>query len=340
MKFFSSLKGSLVAFSLLVVCPNSLIASEEPDSIIAEKSKQSLLLDVQKLPNGNLLAVGERGHLLVSSDKGQNWQQKIVPTQDNLTAVDFYDENTGVAVGFNQAILLTQDGGETWSLRHRESSVDYPALFDVEFLSKNKVLAVGAFGLYLESNDGGKTWNEREVEALADFYGGFSHFYGLAKVDGTNTVYLAGEKYVSNETEDGEELSSGLVAVSNDNGANWIKLSSPYDGSFFGVSVAPNKDLYIYGLKGNLYRSQNNGATWQSIKTNTNSGLHDVEFIDGDWLAVGTSGTLFGSSLSLQQRDDLKGRAALVNLDNDQLIIVGEGGVEAINLTQANKATN
>lgn len=317
--------------------PSHLFATE---SILAEKAKDSLLLDVQQLPNGRLVAVGERGHILVSDDQGVSWLQKQVPTQSNLTAVDFYNDNNGIAVGFEQVVLVTKDGGDTWSLVHQENSVEYPSLFDVEFVSSNKVIAVGAFGLYLESNDAGQTWQSREVEVLADFYGSFSHFYSLAHKEGTSTLYLAGEKYVANETDEGEEVSSGLVAVSNDGGENWIKIASPYDGSFFGVSIAPNKSLYIYGLKGNLYRSSDNGVTWQSINTNTNSGLHDLEFVNNDWIAVGTSGTLMGSSINLDQRDDLKGRAAVVKV-NDGLIIVGEGGVEPlINLTELNKAKN
>lgn len=325
MKFSVFSKGLLLATTLCFASPVSLNAAE---SIMAIKAKDSLLLDVQQLSSGRLVAVGERGHILVSDDQGDSWQQQQVPTQSVLTAVDFYDDKWGVAVGYEQTALITKDGGDTWTLTHQaEDAIENPALFDVEFIELNKVIAVGAFGLYLESNDGGESWKQREVEDLADFYGGFSHFYGLAHQTGTKNLYLAGEKYVANESEDGEEISSGLVAVSSDNGETWTKLASPYDGSFFGVAVAPSNQLFVYGLKGNLFSSSDAGANWQSINIDTNSGLHDIEFINGGWVAVGTSGTIVGSDLALQQRDDLKGRAALVNL-GEQLLIVGEGGVE------------
>ncbi|NVJ66867.1 MAG: hypothetical protein HWE16_10280 [Gammaproteobacteria bacterium] len=332
MKFSVITKGLIF---IALACLSNSHSVQAAESIMAVKAKESLLLDVQKLSNGRLIAVGERGHILISDDQGETWEQKQVPTQSALTAVDFYDDQWGVAVGFEQTVLITKDGGDTWTLTHQEKdAIENPALFDVEFVELNKIIAVGAFGLYLESNDGGDSWNQREVAALADFYGGFSHFYGLAHQAGSKTLYLAGEKYVASESEYGEEVSSGLIAVSNDNGQTWTKLSSPYDGSFFGVKVAPDQRLFVYGLKGNLFSSNNAGASWQAIDLDTNSGLHDIVFLNGDWVAVGTSGTIVGSQLELQQREDLKGRAALVNL-GDELLIVGEGGIEKLSITKA-----
>lgn len=338
MKFSVFAKGLLLAILVNLSSPTQLMAAE---SVMAVKAKDSLLLDVQQLTSGRLVAVGDRGHVLVSDDQGQTWEQKQVPTQSLLTAVDFYDDKWGVAVGYEQTVLVTKDGGDNWHLTHElENAIDNPALFDVEFIELNKIIAVGAFGLYLESNDGGDSWKERQVESLADFYGGFSHFYGIAQQNGSKTIYLAGEKYVAGESDDGEEISSGLIAVSNDNGETWNKLASPYDGSFFGVAVAPNNGIYVYGLKGNLFSSDDKGESWQAIPLNTNSGLHDVEFINGDWVAVGTSGTIVGSTMELGQRDDLKGRAALVNLGQQQLLIVGEGGVETLAIPNTEDANN
>ncbi len=338
MKFSIFSKGLQLALLSLAIISGPAFSA---DSIIAPKAKDSLLLDIQKLPSGRLVTVGERGHILTSDDQGQTWQQKQTPTRNDLTSVDFYDDQWGVAVGYQQVVLITKDGGETWAQTYiAEDSIEFPALFDVEFIELNKIIAVGAFGLYLESSDGGANWKERQVDSLADFYGGFSHFYGLVHQAGSKNLYLAGEKYVANETADGEEVSSGLLAVSRNNGLTWSKINSPYDGSFFGVTVAPNKAVYAYGLKGNLFRSNNYGISWQKINVATNSGLHAIEFINDEWFSVGTSGTLLGSSLPVQQRGDLKGRAAIVATDEDTLVIVGEGGAEIVKLSEAEKATN
>lgn len=323
---------TFIVFSLL----GFLLYAEEKNataSIIAPEAERSLLLDLVKLPNERLITVGERGHILISDDAAESWKQVLVPVSDNLTAIDFYDDKLGLAVGFEQTILLTQDGGESWELvHHKKNAIDSPAFFDVVFLSEKKAIAVGAYGLFFESKDAGKTWTQREVSSLADVYGGFSHFYGLAEDKQTGHIILVGEKYVATEDEDGIETSTGLIAVSRDFGQSWNKIASPYNGSFFGVSRAPDNKIYAYGLKGHLYVSKNNGADWSEVETGTVSGLHGMTFAkDGEWFGVGTSGILLqGSTKYAYPRADRKGRAAIVQLKNGDLIIVGEGGVEKI----------
>lgn len=319
----------LLIITTLTFLFSSNVVSEE--SKIASQASKSLLLDVTKLSSGRLVSVGERGHILISEDNGSSWRQVVTPVNINLTAIDFFDENNGVAVGFEQTIMITKDAGESWELKHQlENAVDSPAFFDVEYVNKSRIIAVGAYGLYFQSNDAGDSWSKKSHDTLSDIYGGFSHFYGIAQAENTNLLYLVGEKYVADETENGEEISTGLVAISTNSGLSWSKVSSPYSGSFFGVNVAPNKSVYAYGLKGNIFRSYDLGQNWQQINLNSESGIHDIEFNDkGQWFAVGTSGVLInGETLSVNKRLDLKGRAALSILDDNQLVIVGEGGVE------------
>src|SRR4051794_13611808 len=46
-----------------------------------------------------LVAVGERGTVLLSDDAGASWRQAPVPVQVTLTTVRFIDERTGWAAG-------------------------------------------------------------------------------------------------------------------------------------------------------------------------------------------------------------------------------------------------
>ncbi len=334
--FFYRLSLALLIFGLY----SPLTFAES--AMLAPKAKESLLLDVQKLSNDTLVAVGERGHILKSDDLAKSWQQQTVPTQSNLTALDFFNDEIGIAVGFQQTILLTKDGGKSWTLVYSDKgSVEYPALFDVKFIDAKRVIAIGAFGLYLESNDGGESWQDREIVALGDFYGGFSHFYGLAQDNRNGHIYLAGEKFVATETEDGEEISTGLIAVSKDKGQAWTKITSPYDGSFFGIKVAPNNSIFVYGLKGNIFSTKDSGASWESVDLKTNSGIHDMVFLGNDFYVVGTGGFLSNKNAQLvDTRDDLKGRAALVPLNDDELLIVGEKGVETLTISSQVQEVN
>lgn len=326
-----------VIFLSLVL--HSFVTQAEP-AIIAPKADTSLLLDIAHVADKKYVTVGERGHILITEDHGKSWRQVAVPVDVSLTAVDFLDSTHGVAVGFDQTVLLTDDGGETWAVSHQEISNFQPALFSVLYVSESNITAVGSYGLYLETSDGGKRWKKREVTELSDAYDGFSHFYSLDKAS-SNVWYLAGEKYVAEADEFGEESSKGMVAITKDAGQTWSKVDSPYEGSFFGVTVKRN-DLYVYGLKGNLYHSLNQGESWEKLDLANESGLHDMIITEqGKLVLVGTGGALIqknGSEITTVKRTDLKGRAALVDIGNEQYIIVGEGGVEMYPVVNSSSA--
>lgn len=55
------------------------------------------------------------------------------------------------------------------------------------------------------------------------------------------------------------------------------------------------------------------------------------------WVLVGTGGVLVYKTLTstdIKKRKDLKGRAAVVAVDEDTLVVVGDGGVERLSLSQ------
>ena len=112
----------------------------------APLASQSLLLDITKINPSTLVAVGERGHILLSSD-GQQWQQASVPVQSTLTAVYFVDETHGWAVGHDATILATIDGGLSWQIQQYLPKVEKP-LLDVLFSDKDNGIAIGAYGLF------------------------------------------------------------------------------------------------------------------------------------------------------------------------------------------------
>ena len=64
-----------------------------------------------------LVAVGQRGHVVVSTDEGKTWKQSMIPVSSDLTAVYFVDAKDGWAVGHDGVVLHTADGGESWQLQ-------------------------------------------------------------------------------------------------------------------------------------------------------------------------------------------------------------------------------
>lgn len=301
-------------------------------------AKTSLLLDLA-VAGGRLVAVGERGHVLLSDDKGDTWRQaKTVPTRAMLTAVYFADAEYGWAVGHDETILNTADGGETWTRSHFAPEAQQP-LLDVWFANRVSGIAVGAYGAYFTTNDGGRTWAGAKFAApptkgathdgeAAPEEGDLPPEYHLNRIVGVgNRLYVAAE--------------GGQLYRSDDRGAHWRALPSPYEGSFFGLVPIRGEGLLAFGLRGNLFRSADGGETWSKLESHTTAMLTDgIAMNDLRVVIGGLAGVLLvsgdaGETFRLVQQEDRKGVSALLPGQAGKVIVAGEGGVRTIELDAA-----
>ncbi|WP_238474753.1 WD40/YVTN/BNR-like repeat-containing protein [Azospirillum cavernae] len=219
---------------------------------------------------GRLVAVGERGVIALSDDKGASWRQAKVPVSVALTAVAFPTPTLGWAVGHYGVVLHSRDGGESWVKQldgvaaarivadslpkdgssHRigqlvEEGPDKPFL-DLFFPTAETGFIVGAFGLALRTDDGGKSWSSLTLD-LPNPDG--LHLYAIRA--GADALYIAGEQ--------------GLLLRSDDGGRGFNRLSTPYRGSWFTAVVDVSGALVLGGLRGNAFRSTDRGESWQPI---------------------------------------------------------------------------
>ena len=110
--FFSIFCVALVA-GLTVQKANAEMAMDVEYAEHLPLVTQSMLLDITRAGN-TLVAVGERGHVVISTD-GESWQQaEVVPTRSTLTSV-FSLAGRLWAGGHDAVIITSGDGGETWS---------------------------------------------------------------------------------------------------------------------------------------------------------------------------------------------------------------------------------
>jgi photosystem II stability/assembly factor-like uncharacterized protein len=287
-------------------------------AVKAPLAMRSLLLAVAAR-DGRLVAAGERGHILVSTDNGGSWTQGDVPTRALLTGIFMQNAQLGWAVGHDEVVLRTRDGGLTWERVNYAPDKEKP-LLDVWFADAQRGLAVGAYGELLATADGGQTWEARPVNGSDDF-----HLNRIvAARDGT--LYIAAE--------------AGNLYRSSDAGATWTALPSPYQGSFFGLLPLTDGSLLAFGLRGNLFRSADQGQTWQRLETGTESTLMcGLELDQGRFVVAGLAGTLLwsdgpGAALRKQERADRKGIVALARGGEGHLLLFGEGGVQRLDIAR------
>ncbi|HYD63310.1 MAG TPA: YCF48-related protein [Noviherbaspirillum sp.] len=264
---------------VLLVPPSVAHAAQaawERPAPAVQRAGQAALLHVA-VAGKRLVAVGERGLVLLSDDDGRNWTQSPTPVSVTLVKAFFVSPKTGWAVGHSGVVLCTDDGGRSWTTQldgmraarlavekytgeiagarsqglaaaarqMQQDGADKP-FFDVLFTDERNGFAVGAYGLIFRTEDGGKRWNPW-MEHLDNPNG--LHLYGMARIGAS--LFIAGEQ--------------GLLLRSTDGGRRFNSVATPYKGSYFGIVPLPGGGLYLYGLRGNLFYSADEGRAWTRI---------------------------------------------------------------------------
>lgn len=333
------LAGLLVAATSLPLQADAANRKDElpvRPAVMSGKAAKALLTDVSVAGN-RIAVVGERGHILTSTDEGRTWIQGKVPVQALLTSVLFVNEQVGWALGHEAVILHTRDGGANWEVQYANPYKEFTdeeldqlseeefnqmprygsPLLDIWFKNEKEGFVVGAYGMLLHTRDAGVTWEDwsDRLDNLDNW-----HLNAIGSVDG-QTVYIAGEK--------------GQLFRSRDGGSTWTTLASPYEGSFFGLLTGESPDqVMIFGLQGNMFRSSDAGDTWDEVTSPTeNSLMAAVRLDQQNLILVGNSGTILiskdgGKNFTLQTTKDRQAIVGIGKTSSGKLLMVGQGGVK------------
>ena len=308
-----------------------------------------------------LIAVGERGVIVLSDDGGKNWRQaRQVPVSVTLTAVCFADDKLGWAVGHGGVVLHSRDGGETWTRQADGASLAKAALqaaeqaaarqpdsaaaqraladanalvadgpdkplLDVHFQDAKRGWVVGAYNLFFETEDGGKSWNSVGSRLVNP------------KVLHLNAIRSRGESvYIVGE--------QGQMHRSLDGGKTFEAVASPYQGSRFTLALPGDGSVIAAGLRGNAFRSTDSGKSWQAIQ-----GAPPVSFLsaatlpDGGVLLANQAGQLFvtraGSTLKPLPAQPMPPLTGLLLRQDKSLLLLTLGGVIPLPATGQNGNT-
>ena len=210
----------------------------------------------------------------------------------------------GLAVGDRGTLLVTSDGGATWSRGQLDTSL---AAFDAALSGDRRVVvgqmglirysddgganwttadsgtgqrlmavsmngsglavAVGSFGTILLSEDGGETWRESAFNPATLVEDNYEPHLNDVHVGADGTITIVGE--------------FGMVLRSPDGGANWEGVHSG-DVSLFGLHLRDGGLGYAVGQSGTVLRTTDGGMTWTSLETDvTDANLLGVH-ADGD----------------------------------------------------------
>ncbi len=327
--------GVMLAGVTIPLTSQAYASSVNPDYL--PFIKKSLMLDVSAV-DGLVAVVGERGFILLSTDSGKSWMQAAVPVQVGLTGVFFLNAELGWAVGHDHVIIRTRDGGKSWTRIYDNIEVESP-LLDVWFRDAENGFAIGAYGAFLTTTDGGDNWKADVLNLVPK-----------VAVEGTDEDNFE-DDFIDYHLNQIAESASGKLYIaaeaghmyrSDDNGQSWVSLSSPYNGSWFGVLPLNGESLLMFGLRGSLYRSDDSGVSWEKLETRTKALLnYGICLPDGTILICGNRATIVvsqddGHSFKTQRISVRKGITACTLVDDDALIFVGGFGVKKISISDLN----
>lgn len=309
-------------------------------AIIAPLAIDSLILDIGT-SNDRAIAVGDRGHVLVSESRS-DWRQVEVPTQVMLTAVTAVG-NDAWAVGHDHMILHSADGGLSWEVQNSFKGSDGP-LLDVLFLDEQRGFAIGAYGAFLATEDGGQSWSDEFISDRVNRAAptdegdddGMDDASGLASTDMGDEE---GDPHLNAivGTDAGLMIlaEAGSAFRSIDDGASWTRLELPYGGSMFGGLALDNGEIIAFGLRGNVYRTADLGETWTPMDSGTNASLFGgVALSGGRAVMVGAGGAVVlapagSNTLRLLNFQEGGGMSAVLAVSDVQFVVGGDNGIDS-----------
>lgn len=344
------LLAGMLALAMAPVHADRISEPQARSAIPSRAPTQSVLMDVT-YAGDRLVAVGERGIVLLSDDGGKSWRQAKVPVGVTLTRVKFSGAKAGWIVGHYGVVLHTADGGETWvqqldgiaaaqltlaaaQSRAKTSPADATVkwqlteaerlakdgpdkpFFDLHFFDDKRGFIIGAYNLMFMTEDGGKIWRPW-LDRLDNPKS--LHLYAMTGVG--ETLYVAGEQ--------------GLFLRSQDGGKNFRRLAMPYAGSFFTIALQPSGQIVVAGLRGNSFRSTDQGTTWEKVEGSPPISINAVTVLqDGSLLLANQAGQLLlsrdGGSLAPLHTPLVPALSAVLPLRDGTLLGVGMRGVTPI----------
>jgi len=316
-------------------------------SLATPKAARTPLQAIARV-DGALVSVGQRGHIVMSTDGGKTWAQSAVPVSSDLTAVQFVDAKNGWAVGHDGVVLRTKDAGRSWTLqldgrrandllltymqqvsdadsasadkkrllqeakRFHAQGPDKPFL-DLWFSDASTGFVVGAFNMIFRTTDGGLSWrpwfDRTDNPKLFNLY---------AVRPAAGGIYIAAE--------------GGLVLRLDPGSDRFVAQAVPYQGSFFGV-VGDQDYVLVYGLRGNAYRSDDRGRSWTKAEpglfasivggATTRDGTLLLADVGGRVAASRDAGRSFGKATLIESMP----LTGLTESIDGNLAICGAGGV-------------
>lgn len=295
------LGGSLLTlwFLCLAVLPVPVNAADFVFSpaITASDAPSQPLLDIARAGE-RLVAVGERGLVIVSDDEGESWRQAMVPVSATLTALSFASARKGWAVGHAGVILHTDDGGNSWQRQFDGRDVNQQFLeYTNKYLEKIQGqingLSMAGEGTDLESASSvladleleleDAIFSQEDAQSALD-NGPADPFLDVLAISVDTAIAVGAYGMIYRTDNGGKTWNLGVAGIENIDRYHYYAIARSEQGKMF-----------LSGEAGLLYRSTDDGFTWERFDELYDGSLFGLVVKGHTVVAFGLRGNIFRS---------------------------------------------
>ena len=239
--------------------------------------------------DSNTFGIIEATGVKFTSNGGGNFTEGNLLDTDGLaisgfipTDLEYYDENTLFCTGYfitNQfeGILKSVNGGVNWEYVHQATSIEPELqLNDLHVASNGDIYAVGKLGKVLKSVDEGETWTAQFVDGAGDLFQVFALDANQVSVGGVGGLFTSSNGGFIWDQEITSDPITGIsykdtnvimactaddeILFTTNGGLQWSTEAFDFvnlvDVTYF------SDDTWFLGSSTEVYRSDDNGATW------------------------------------------------------------------------------
>ncbi|HEY3874360.1 MAG TPA: hypothetical protein VGM92_02705 [Candidatus Kapabacteria bacterium] len=209
----------------------------------------------------NGFAVGDGENVYHTVDGGITWSPTASNSSDLLRSIWFQDANNGFVgtsdpedqgsgVSHDGHILVTHDGGDTWSMGYASSA---GGIYRIQFINSSNGIALGYWGSALWTSDGGTSWNLGSTDQSQS---------RTIIVGSTFTTATTGfcVCYI--------DQTHGAILRTDDAGHSWHTIQNVSAG-LSGIATNGNGIITACGEAGMIVESTDGGTTWKTSTLGT-----------------------------------------------------------------------